>query len=149
MLKFILWIGFIFVSSENFAQEESTAQRFRITQPDEVRCGSVESASYIDSALFANYLNWHLQTDSLPVQARSGLDMLLEISYIISREGKITDVHFISPADAALQEHIVNTFRRCPLQWSPAYRNGRAIKDYKKFQLYFPGNGNKPMPGHD
>jgi hypothetical protein len=104
--------------------------------------GVVSSPPYIDSALFSDYLNWQFQKDSLPEPYKSGKRFSVSIFYIVSKEGKISEVRlFRNPAD---QEDIFEFVRakllRSPYQWSPAYQNGRPVKGFLKMRIVEDGN---------
>jgi hypothetical protein len=100
------------------------------------RC-SVELPAYIDSALFSRYIDWALQKDSLPQQYKNGKPFALTVYYVISRNGKISDVKLFKNGEdhEEIFELIRSKLLSCPYQWSPAYRNGRPVTAYLKLEI--------------
>jgi hypothetical protein len=103
---------------------------------------AVSSPPYIDSALFSNYLNWQFQKDSLPEPYKNGKPFSISIFYMVSKEGKITEVRlFRNPGDQEdLFEFVRAKLLACPYQWSPAYQNGRAVKGVLRVRIVGDGN---------
>ena len=97
----------------------------------------VSSPPYMDSALFSDYLNWKFQKDSLPVPYRDGKPFSISIFYVVSKEGKISEVGlFRNDEDQEdLFEFVRAKMLTCPYQWSPAYQNGRAVKGFLKLRI--------------
>ena len=72
----------------------SSAQEINIEIPTQYmvasgQMGRIDSPAYLDSTLFARYLNWNLQPDSLPTNGNPAKGDTIEIRYIVSNEGKI------------------------------------------------------------
>jgi hypothetical protein len=99
--------------------------------------GTVYSPPYIDSALFADYLNWQFQKDSLLPPYKSGKPFSISIFYMVSKEGKISEVRlYRNPGDNDdLFEFVRAKLLSCPFQWSPAYQNGRPVKGFLKLRI--------------
>ncbi len=99
--------------------------------------GRVSSPPYIDSALFSDYLNWQFQKDSLPSPYKNGKPFSISIFYVVSKEGKISEVRLFQSDEN--QENLFEFVRAkmlaCPYQWSPAYQNGRAVKGFLKLRI--------------
>jgi hypothetical protein len=103
---------------------------------------AVTSPPYIDSALFSNYLDWQFQKDSLPEPYKSGKPFSISVFYIVSKEGKISEVKlFRNPGDQEdLFEFIRGKLLAFPYQWLPAYQNGRPVKGFLKIRIAEEGN---------
>ena len=99
----------------------------------------VDSRAYIDSALFSGYLDWELQKGSLPQQYKDGKPFSVMVYYVVSKEGKISEVRLFRNNEN--QEDIFELIRTkllaCPYQWSPAYQNGRPVKAFLKLRIVF------------
>ena len=108
---------------------------YKITRP--VYHETVSSPPYIDSALFSNYLNWQFQKDSLPEPYKSGKPFSISIFYVVSKEGKISEVRlFRNPEDQDdLFEFVRAKLLAFPYQWLPASRNGRHVKGFLKMRI--------------
>ena len=98
---------------------------------------AVSSPPYIDSALFSDYLNRQFQEDSLPEPYKSGKPFSISVFYMVSKEGKISEVRlFRNPEDQDdLFEFVLAKLLACPYQWSPAYQNGRAVNGVLKMRI--------------
>lgn len=112
------------------AQNNLPAISIHHVKPLFFQCSGYESPAYIDSALFARYLDWQLQSDSLPV--KQSKNFAIEIWYIISKEGKIFSAKSPKNIIDELTAYILNKLLNCPYQWSPAYHNGRPVNSFHK-----------------
>lgn len=100
-------------------------------------CGKVESPAYLDSALFASYLSWNLQPDSLPANGKPAKGDSIEVWYVVSKEGKISFAKSKTNQNNECMNFILQKFLHCPYQWTPAYQNGRAVNNYRKMKIVF------------
>ena len=146
-MKFALLFAFFFITFT--ASSQITIQDFpihKITQPV-YHHGAVSSPPYIDSALFSSYLNWQFQKDSLPEPYKSGKSFSICVFYIVSKEGKISEVKLFR--NSGDQDDLFQIVRAkllvCPYQWSPAYQNGRPVKGFLKMRIV--GDGNNAQKG--
>lgn len=129
LLTFVLCVNVSYAQHENILVHEIRSVIYTSS--------NVEFPSYIDSALFAWFLNYNLQPDNLPdtIKHYSGIEV--EIWYVVSKEGKITSAKSPENKNDALTNYILQIFLHCPYQWSPAYQNGRAVNSYHKIKLVY------------
>lgn len=119
------------------AQTTKTAIPTHYIEPIKWRHGKVETPAYIDSSLFATYINWNLQPDSIPTSIKPEKGYAIEIMYVVSREGKISQAESRTKENAALTNFISQKLMSCPYQWAPAYQNGRAVNSYIRLKIVF------------
>lgn len=100
-------------------------------------CRRIETPAYLDSTLFADYLNWNLQSDSLTMQGKPAKGDTVMIMYIVSKEGKISSAAFPGKEKSEFINFVVQKLLSCPYQWSPAYQNGRAVNYYGQMRIVF------------
>jgi hypothetical protein len=133
-LLFILFSVTAFTASPQITIHDFPIQKIT---PPVYHHERVSSPPYIDSALFSDYLNWQFQKDSLPVPYRDGKPFSISIFYVVSKEGKISEVGlFRNDEDQEdLFEFVRAKMLACPYQWSPAYQNGRAVKGFLKLRI--------------
>jgi hypothetical protein len=124
LMKFPLLTAFFSVITFA-ASSQITIHDFPIHKitPPVYHHGAVSSPPYIDSALFSDYLNWKFQKDSLPQPYQSGKPFSIFVFYIVSKEGKISEVRLWhnSEEQEDLFEFVRAKLLACPYQWSPAY----------------------------
>lgn len=128
-------LGLLF--NTTFAQEVSSEIHLSEKEPTIQMCGKVESPAYLDSTLFARYLNWNLQQDSLPISGKPSKGDSIEVWYIVSKEGKISAARSRKNEENECINFIVQKFLNCPFQWTPAYQNGRPVNYYRKMRIVF------------
>ena len=137
-MKFSLLFGFFSITAFT-ASSQITIHDFPIHKiaPPVYHHEIVSSPPYIDSALFSNYLNWQFQKDSLPEPYKGGKPFSISIFYLISREGKISEVKLFHNREEQedLFEFVRDKLLACPYQFSPAYQNGRPIKEYLRMRI--------------
>lgn len=99
---------------------------------------AIRVPAYIDSSLFARYIDWELQSASLPKTAKPVEKChTIEIWYVVSKEGKISSAKSPGNKNDELANFIVEKFINCPYQWSPAFQNGRPVNSYHKMKIVF------------
>lgn len=119
------------------AQATKTAIPTHYIEPVKWTHGPVETRAYIDSGLFATYINWNMQVDSLPTSIKPEKGYSVEIVYVVSRKGKISEATSRSKENAAVTNFILQKLMSCPYQWAPASRNGRAVNSYNRLKIVF------------
>lgn len=97
----------------------------------------IEYPAYIDSSLFARYIDWNLQPDSLPIAVKPDKGSGIEIWYVVSKEGKISLAKSPRNEKNALTDFILQKLMDFPYQWSPTYQNGRPVNSYHKIKFIF------------
>ena len=97
----------------------------------------IKTPAYLDSTLFADYLNWNLQSDSLTMQGKPAKGDTIMIMYIVSKEGKIFSAKIPGKEKNECMDFILQKLLNCPYQWSPAYQNGRAVNYYGMMRIVF------------
>ncbi len=119
------------------AQEGNKANATYTIKPMTSNFGRVESPAYIDSALFARYINWSMLPDSMSLAIRPTKGFSIEMLFIISKEGKIIEARSGTNEKKELVDYIIQKLVSCPYQWSPAYQNGRAVKSVQRIKISF------------
>ena len=100
-------------------------------------CRRIESPAYLDSTLFADYLYWNLQSDSLTMQGKPAKGDTIMILYIVSKEGKISSAKIPGKEKNEFMNFVLQKLLNCPYQWLPAYQNGRAVNYYGQMRVVF------------
>ena len=139
-MKYLLFVLLCFSLNDAVCQSTDSAISAYFIKPVIHNYTRSHYPSHIDAVLFSSYLDGALQKDSLPAAFRSK-SFTIDLYYIISKEGKINEVkpYLIKKEDEAVFEFVRTKLLQCPLQWSPAYQNGRAVKDFVKLKIV--GNG--------
>src|SRR5215204_2945008 len=88
----LLIVFFYFTSFTSFSQVVVQNVPTHLIRPPVYSHEGFRSPAYIDSALFFRYLDWALQKDSLPPQYKQGQPFSITVNYIVSKEGKLSDV---------------------------------------------------------
>ena len=129
-----------FVGLTAVSQEAVEKIPTHIVKPPVYSHENFRTAAYIDSALFFRYIDWVLQKDSLPQQYREGKSYDITFRYIVSKEGKLSEVKSVSAneQEKELVEFIRTKLLAFPDRWYPATQNGRPVSGY--FQLRLVGN---------
>ena len=136
-MKIALLLAFLFVTTIT-ASSQNTIHDFPVHEiKPPVYHEGVSWPPSIDSSLFSDFLNRQFQKDSLPEPYKSGKPFSISIFYLVSKEGKISEVRlFRNPADQEdLFEFVRAKLLACPYQWSPAYQNGRPVNGYLRMRL--------------
>ena len=137
MKSYLLFALFYFTNFTAFSQDALPDVPTHYIRTPIYHSHTVGFPAYIDSTLFARYLDWQLQKDSLPQQYRNGKPFSITVYYIVSKEGKISDVKLFQ--NKGEQEDIFELIRTkllaCPYQWSPAYQNGRPVNAYFRLRI--------------
>ena len=136
MKSHLLFAFFYFVTFTAFSQNAIPNVPTHHIRPP-VYHESVDSPAYIDSALFSGYLDWQLQKDSLPQQYKDGKPFSITVYYIVSKEGKISEVRLLrnNEEQKDIFELIRTKLLACPYQWSPSYHNGRPVNTFLKLRI--------------
>jgi hypothetical protein len=90
--------------------------------------------AYIDSALFFSYIDWVLQKDSLAPQNREGKSYDITFHYIVSKEGKLSQVKPV-PANEQEKELVKFICSKLLARWYPATQNGRPVSAFFRLRL--------------
>lgn len=137
MKSHLLFCFFYFVTFAAFCQDVSRNIPTHQLRAPVYHSYAVRFPAHIDSTLFSDYLNWALQKDSLPQQYKGGKPFSVTVYYVVSKEGKISEVRLLRNKEE--QEDLFELIRAkllvFPYQWSPAYQNGRPVKAFLKLRI--------------
>ncbi|MEO8819711.1 MAG: hypothetical protein ABI267_05695, partial [Ginsengibacter sp.] len=99
MKSYLLFCFFYFVTFAAFSQDVSRNIPTHQLRAPVYHSYAVRFPAHIDSALFSDYLNWALEKDSLPQKYKDGKPFCITVYYIVSKEGKISEVRLFRNKD--------------------------------------------------